>query len=125
MPPIVARAIDTTTQPLRTARQVFEEVEEITFAFKRTHRVTVDSQETAESTQQIASMATEADRRHAPGRIVRPAARIDRTPKFAGVTIPANYHRRSNPSADRVEPENRQLPGERLEFVGCAVDDHP
>ena len=47
VPPIVARAIDTTTQPLRTARQVFEEVEEITFAFKRTHKVRVDSEETA------------------------------------------------------------------------------
>jgi Domain of unknown function (DUF4407) len=61
VPPIVAKAIDTSTQPLRTARQVFEEVEEITFAFKRTHRVTVDSEETAESTQQIASVATEAE----------------------------------------------------------------
>ena len=60
VPPIVAKAIDTTTQPLRSARQVFEEVEEITFSFKRTHKVTVDSEETAESTQQIASVATEA-----------------------------------------------------------------
>jgi Domain of unknown function (DUF4407) len=46
VPPIVARAIDTTTHPLRTARQVFEEVEEITFAFKRTHKVTVSGEET-------------------------------------------------------------------------------
>jgi len=60
VPPIVAKAIGTTTQPLRSARQVFEEVEEITFAFKRTHKVTIDSEETAESTQQIASVATEA-----------------------------------------------------------------
>lgn len=44
VPPFVARVIDTTTAPLRTARQVFEEVEEITFAFRRTHRVTVDSE---------------------------------------------------------------------------------
>lgn len=52
VPPIVARAIDTTTHPLRTARQAFEEVEEITFAFKRTHKVTVSSEESAEPTEQ-------------------------------------------------------------------------
>ena len=52
VPPIVARAIDTTTHPLRTARQVFEEVEEITFSFKRTHKVTVSDEETPEQSQQ-------------------------------------------------------------------------
>jgi hypothetical protein len=61
VPPIVAKAIDTTTQPLRSARQVFEEVEEVTFAFKRTYKVTVDSEQTAESTQPITSVATEAE----------------------------------------------------------------
>lgn len=44
VPPFVARAIDTTTQPLRAAREVFEEIEEITFSFKRTHKVTVNSE---------------------------------------------------------------------------------
>lgn len=48
VPPFVARVIDTTTQPLRTARQVFEgvleETEEITFALKRTRKVTVNSE---------------------------------------------------------------------------------
>ncbi len=48
MPPFVAKVIDTTTQPLRTARQVFEgvleETEEITFALKRTRKVTVNSE---------------------------------------------------------------------------------
>jgi uncharacterized protein DUF4407 len=44
VPPFVARVIDTTTQPLRTARQVFEEVEELTFSLRRTHKVTVDSE---------------------------------------------------------------------------------
>ena len=48
VPPFVARVIDQTTQPLRSARQVFEEVEEIAFTFKRTHKVTIDS-ETSES----------------------------------------------------------------------------
>jgi hypothetical protein len=50
VPPLVARVIDTTTQPLRSARQVFEgvyeEVEEITFALRRTRRVTVDAAST-------------------------------------------------------------------------------
>ncbi|HZU49171.1 MAG TPA: DUF4407 domain-containing protein [Mycobacterium sp.] len=45
VPGFVARAIDTTTQPLRTARQVFEEVEEITFSLKRTRRVTISAEE--------------------------------------------------------------------------------
>ncbi|MGB8390595.1 DUF4407 domain-containing protein [Mycobacterium sp.] len=44
VPPLVARVIDNTTAPLRTARQVFEEVEEITFSLKRTRKVTVDSE---------------------------------------------------------------------------------
>ncbi|OBI47421.1 DUF4407 domain-containing protein [Mycobacterium sp. E787] len=46
VPPFVARVIDNTTQPLRTARQVFEEVEEITFSLRRTHKVTFDSEST-------------------------------------------------------------------------------
>jgi hypothetical protein len=53
VPPFVARVIDTTTHPLRTARQVFEEVEEITFSLKRTHRVTLgsESSESSESSE--------------------------------------------------------------------------
>jgi hypothetical protein len=47
VPGLVARAIDTSTHPLRTARQVLEEVEEITFSLKRTRRVVVDTEETA------------------------------------------------------------------------------
>ncbi|MFV0493511.1 DUF4407 domain-containing protein [Mycobacterium sp.] len=43
VPPFVARAIDTTAAPLRSARQVFEEVEEIAFSLKRTRKVTVNS----------------------------------------------------------------------------------
>jgi uncharacterized protein DUF4407 len=49
VPPFVARAIDNTTQPLRTARQVFEEVEEIAFSLKRTRKVTVNSESNGES----------------------------------------------------------------------------
>lgn len=45
VPPIVARMIDTAAQPVRAARQAFEEIEEITFSFKRVHKVTVNSEE--------------------------------------------------------------------------------
>jgi Domain of unknown function (DUF4407) len=45
VPPIIASAIDTTTTPLRSARQVFEETEEIHFSLKRTHKVSVHSEE--------------------------------------------------------------------------------
>ncbi|QUR67552.1 DUF4407 domain-containing protein [Mycobacterium spongiae] len=44
VPPFVARVIDNTTAPFRSARQVFEEVEEIAFSLKRTHKVTVNSE---------------------------------------------------------------------------------
>ncbi|OBG36061.1 DUF4407 domain-containing protein [Mycobacterium sp. E3198] len=46
VPPFVARVIDNTTAPLRTARHVFEEVEEIRFSLKRTHKVTFDAEST-------------------------------------------------------------------------------
>jgi hypothetical protein len=45
VPPIVATAIDATTKPLRAARQVFEETEEIHISLKRTHKVSVLSEE--------------------------------------------------------------------------------
>ncbi|WP_330233816.1 DUF4407 domain-containing protein [Nocardia sp. NBC_00508] len=44
VPSFVANAIDTATHPLRTARQAFEEVEEITFTLRRTRKVTIDGQ---------------------------------------------------------------------------------
>jgi len=48
VPPFVGRVIDNTTQPLtkplRSARQVFEDVEEIAFSFKRTRKITVDTE---------------------------------------------------------------------------------
>ena len=45
VPPIIASAIDTSTKPLRGARQVFEETEEIHFSLRRTHKVSVHSEE--------------------------------------------------------------------------------
>jgi hypothetical protein len=60
VPGLVARAIDTSTHPLRTARQVLEEVEEITFSLKRTRRVVVDTAETARPGQSGGSAAIRA-----------------------------------------------------------------
>ncbi len=45
VPPIIAGAIDTTTKPRRSARQVFEETEEIHISFRRSHKVSVQSEE--------------------------------------------------------------------------------
>lgn len=49
VPPIVASAVetavDTAAKPLRGVRQIFEEEEEIHFSLRRTHKVTVQSEE--------------------------------------------------------------------------------
>jgi uncharacterized membrane protein YeaQ/YmgE (transglycosylase-associated protein family) len=69
VPPIIASAIDTTTKPLRSARQVFEETEEIHFSLKRTHTVSVQSEERG-------SVATEPVEPHtAPAKVVSPVQR--------------------------------------------------
>lgn len=51
VPPLVGRAIDTTVHPLRAARQVYEEVEHITFSLKRTHKITVDTEHSSAAPQ--------------------------------------------------------------------------
>jgi len=60
VPGFVARAIDTSTHPLRTARQVFEEVEEITFSLRRTHKIAVNTEESAEQGPSSGSAAVSA-----------------------------------------------------------------
>jgi hypothetical protein len=62
VPNIVARAIDTATEPVRTAFQVFEEFEEITFSLKRTRKVTFRAGEIAD--EPGASAAAVNDRPH-------------------------------------------------------------
>jgi hypothetical protein len=52
VPPVVASAIETTTRPLRGARQVFEETEEVHFSLRRSHRVSVTAEETADPDEQ-------------------------------------------------------------------------
>jgi hypothetical protein len=45
VPPIITNAIDIGTRPLRGARQILEETEEIHFSLKRTRKVTLESDE--------------------------------------------------------------------------------
>lgn len=71
VPPFVARVIDNTTQPLRTARQVFEEVEEITFSLKRTRKVTLDS-ESSDTGDRSSRPSTTAETPSPTGRIEPP-----------------------------------------------------
>ncbi|MCV7192281.1 DUF4407 domain-containing protein [Mycolicibacterium brumae] len=54
VPPVLAKAIDTTAHPLRTARHAFEEVEEMTFSFRRTRKVTYDTGEAPQAPAQQA-----------------------------------------------------------------------
>lgn len=61
VPSFVTRAIDTSTQSVRTARQVFEDVEHITFSLKRTRRITVEATDGASASHRSAS----SDRPHA------------------------------------------------------------
>jgi Domain of unknown function (DUF4407) len=68
VPSFVARAIDNTTQPLRAARQVFEEVEEITFSLKRTRKVTLKTEST-DSGQQAPPPSPTAETPSPTGRI--------------------------------------------------------
>ena len=96
VPTFVARAIDTTTQPLRAARQVFEEVEEITFALRRTRKVTVDSEETlrpprrrdsatdAQRVGEEALLFAPADAGHAPSRPIGPGEQRPTAHSVAG-----------------------------------------
>jgi hypothetical protein len=85
VPPFVARVIDNTTQPLRTARQVFEEVEEITFSLKRTRKVTVNS-ETSDTEQPPRQSAT-ADEPSRTGRI-----HSSREGRGHGTHDPSSHH---------------------------------
>jgi Domain of unknown function (DUF4407) len=74
VPNFVARAIDTSTHPLRTARQVFEEVEEITFSLKRTHKVTVESAEAAQESSSFRSVSVHSEDDHSIGDLSSGAA---------------------------------------------------
>lgn len=87
VPPIVASAIDTTTRPLRAARQTFEETEEIHFSLRRSHRVEVTAEETVE-----------------PGETPRPTPVVDAT------RVAVERPQRRTHTAVRSAEGSRELP---------------
>ena len=94
VPPIVASAIETTTKPLRGARQVFEETEEIHFSLRRSHRVSVISEETDDATEQSVEATPTASVKQAK------ASRIDGPKGQARTELHTSGTRRQLPSAD-------------------------
>jgi hypothetical protein len=95
VPPIVANAIDSTTKPLRAAREVFEETEEIHFSLRRSHRVSVTSEETADSEEQVieATPTTTSVKRAT-------TTRIDQPKKQTRKKVGSGGGQRQLPSAD-------------------------
>jgi hypothetical protein len=93
VPNFVARAIDTSTHPLRTARHVIEEFEEITFSLKRTHKVTVEAEEDTGVSSAYRSVSV-----HSPDD-------RDNSDLSAGAVVAqaVSSHR---PSADHAEPHS-------------------
>ena len=123
VPTFVARAIDTTTQPLRAARQVFEEVEEITFSLRRTRKVTVDSEETLRPSRpretaagghrnrgEGSSFIAPADAGHAPSRPIGPAVHGPTPHTVAGAEPKLAVEERDRPDALEAAEGPRQLP---------------
>jgi hypothetical protein len=112
VPPFVAKVVDTTTQPLRSARQVFEgvleETEEITFALKRTRRVTVNS-EASDTEQGGHSASTEPPSTRTEfvtSARQRPGNRAHR--QVAGHDSHSSLSRRSTDDADRLSVESAE-----------------
>jgi hypothetical protein len=93
VPPIIASAIDTTTKPLRSARQVFEETEEIHFSLKRTHKVSVQSEEHGSVATSVATEPVE--------------------PQTAPASVPASAQRQQMITEREGHPELRGADGPR------------
>lgn len=94
VPPIVASAIDTTTKPLRAAREVFEETEEIHISLRRHHRVAVSSEETAEPVEQLIDATPSARVKRAK------TTRIEQPKRPPAKKVSASGGRRQLPSAE-------------------------
>jgi hypothetical protein len=109
VPPFVARVIDNTTQPLRTARQVFEEVEEIAFSLKRSRKVTFDS-ESSDAGDQTPRQSTSPEDRYGAGPIA--SSREDEPSRQAYRQVGGREHRSS-----------LQLPSDDAEALSLAEGD--
>lgn len=101
VPPIVASAIETTTKPLRAAREVFEETEEIHISLRRSHRVTMTSEETVEDTAVSSEDAAPEQRWVATSRV---------TPVAESSTTSVDGPKRLARSMMRSEADRRELP---------------
>jgi hypothetical protein len=101
--------IDNTTQPLRTARQVFEEVEEIAFSLKRSRKVTFDS-ESSDAGDQTPRQSTSPEDRYGAGPIA--SSREDEPSRQAYRQVGGREHRSS-----------LQLPSDDAEALSLAEGD--
>lgn len=104
VPPFVARVIDNTTQPLRTARQVFEEVEEIAFSLKRTRKVTfgTESSDGGDQPQQQPPLPAPAPAATGPG--------VHRIDSSRGQAAYPNYASNYGQLGETAEPALGQAP---------------
>ncbi|WP_280316044.1 DUF4407 domain-containing protein [Nocardia abscessus] len=124
VPSFVANAIDTATHPLRTARQAFEEVEEITFTLRRTRKVTVDghaSQPQAVGYQLQPGSPEIAHAQHIASTVVDAGYPAPHAPRYsslpptgaAGYGLPTGARRDELPTnhhPELPEPNRRELP---------------
>ncbi|MBF6214172.1 DUF4407 domain-containing protein [Nocardia puris] len=122
VPSFVANALDTATHPLRTARQAFEEVEEITFTLRRTRKVTVDTQDshapqqtvTAPVGYQLPPGSPEAWHAHRIASAVVDAPAATHDPRYAALpyTDPRTGHPLppADPRSELPAADHRELP---------------
>ncbi|MEU8895180.1 DUF4407 domain-containing protein [Nocardia sp. NPDC048505] len=99
VPSFVANAIDTATHPLRTARQAFEEVEEITFTLRRIRKVTVDTQDSHAPAMGVAH----------PGYQLTPAA-PPQAHHIAATVVDADYRQAPQQYSALPQPEAAPAP---------------
>lgn len=113
VPPFVAKVIDTTTQPLRSARQVFEgvleETEEITFTLKRSRKVTVSSEasDTELSGQQASTENPSARTEFVTSSRQEPGTRAHR--RVTGGHSHSSLPRRATDDADHLSVESAEV----------------
>ncbi|WP_280444851.1 DUF4407 domain-containing protein [Nocardia brasiliensis] len=115
VPAFVANAIDNATHPLRTARQAFEEVEEITFTLRRTRKVTVDTQDShGTSGYQLAPGSPEAVHAQRIAATVVDADYGQQDPRYSALPAHSGSHPYGLPNARHDELTGRdthELPG--------------
>lgn len=112
VPGIVVKAIDSTAHPVRTARQVFEEVEEIHLSLRRTHTVTLQSADSSVTGHESGPAGADDGVRRVDSEIAR--RHLERPPANAAVTGrvgesalgTAGHNERELPEPDGM----RQLP---------------